>query len=185
MPERKQYGNIIAISGEGRNVGKTVLACNIIGKFSRYINIVGIKITPHSHKDIGKAERINSANGFQLYRETDPRGPKDTSRMLAAGATEAYLIQLSGDEQLKEALEVMEKISGPRVMYVCESGILPSREQVGISLFVRQINCNSCSEEKKLSNSDVDRIVTCTSNHFDMDLNDIILQEDTWKLKKS
>jgi len=183
MSDKVQHTNILSISGEGRNVGKTLLACDIIAKFSRKADIVGVKITPHLHKNVGAAELIESREGLLIHKETDTGASKDTSRMLAAGAVEAYLIQLS-DDKFVEALSFIEKKTGRNSLIICESGRLPARIQAGISLFIRQLNCQVCELEKKIPLSDIDRVVSYTVNSFDIDLNLIEIVNGSWKLKK-
>ena len=181
MSEEHLYPNILAVSGEGRNVGKTLLACDIIAKFSRIAPISGIKITPHFHQDIGSAELISSAGGVEIYRETDFRGSKDTSRMLAAGAEEAYLIRFNGD-RVADALKMIEKVVQPGSLIVCESGRLPSTVKPGISLFVRQLNCQSGKCGYKQPPAETDRVVTYSVNSFDIDLNNIHIVNGSWKI---
>jgi len=44
-----KYPNILLVSGNGRNSGKTTLACKIIERFSKDHEITGLKISPHFH----------------------------------------------------------------------------------------------------------------------------------------
>ena len=184
MSEEHRYPNILSVSGEGRNVGKTLLVCDIIVKFSRMAPITGIKITPHFHRDTGSAELVSSVDGVEVYRETDLKGSKDTSRMLAAGAEEAYFIQFS-DDRFMEALNRIGKIVQPDTIMVCESGRLPATVKPGVSLFVRQLNCQTGKCGSKQPPPETDRIVTYSINSFDIDLNSISITNSIWKISNN
>ena len=177
------YPKILSIMGEGQNVGKTLLACNIIAKFGRQNDIVGLKITPHKHKDTGNAKVVFHHGDSILLEETDPESAKDTGRMLAAGAVKSYLLQTS-DRELQNALTSFFSQVGLDSLIVCESGTLNSQIQTGISLFVRQLNCQVCDIEKKVPDAGIHRIVTYAVNGFDIDLDKIVIENNSWKLKE-
>lgn len=177
------YPQILTIMGEGRNVGKTLLACNIIAKFSLQNIITGLKITPHKHKNTGNAKTVYKKGESILMEETDPESTKDTGRMLAAGAIKAYLLQTIEDELMK-ALSIFFSLIDRDSLVVIESGMLGSMNHSGISLFVRRLNCRLSDIEKKIPVEGVDRIVFNTVNGFDIDLDKIVIEKNIWKLKK-
>jgi hypothetical protein len=177
------YPNILSIMGEGRNVGKTQLACSIIAKFGRQHNINGLKITPHKHKDTGNAQTILKIEGSILLEETNPQSIKDTGRMLAAGAIKSFLLQTT-DEGLNNSLQALFSMIGKDSLVVCESGKLNSYNPTGISLFVRQLNCHVYDSSKKVPDEGIDRIVSYTVNGFDLDLNKIVIENNIWKFKE-
>jgi hypothetical protein len=178
-----KHPKILSISGEGRNVGKTMLACSIIAKFSRTYDITGLKITPHHHTDTGEAKIIMEKNNFILLEETDFRSPKDTGRMLAAGAIRSFLLQIR-DEDWTEPLNSFFTFLNQDALIVCESGKLTSSKWSGVNLFVRQLNCQVCSIDKKIPDwKYIDRLVNYTLNGFDLNLNDISIQKGVWKIK--
>ena len=56
----KDFPNMLIVRGTGRNVGKTLSACNIIKQLAEKHNPVGVKISPHFHsldgiQEIGRA----------------------------------------------------------------------------------------------------------------------------------
>jgi hypothetical protein len=175
--------NFLIISGEGRNVGKTILACNIISKFSRTYNIISLKITPHVHKDIGNAKTLLSDDDSVLYEESGDYTRKDSSRMMAAGARRSFLLQVS-DAKLKEGLKKFLKITGKNVMVVCESARLQTIVKPGISLFLRHVSCQTGKEKKKKPPTGISRIVNFNINSFDLNLNTISIENNEWKLKE-
>jgi hypothetical protein len=170
--------------GEGRNVGKTLLASDILAKFSRKTELVALKITPHKHIDTGKAKPVTHHQNLILLEETDYLSSKDTGRMLAAGAIRSFLLQITHDK-IHEALDVVFDLVGKDTLVVCESGRLEPEIKVGLSFFLRQLNCQVNEIDKKLPKKGIDRIVTFTSNGFDLDLSDIEIKNKTWTLKKN
>ena len=102
--------------------------------------------------------------------------------MLAAGAVEAYLIQVA-DDTFEAVSDFLDKEIGHDTLIICESGRLPGRIKAGVSLFVRQLNCQVRDIAKKIPLRDIDRMVTNTVNGFDFDLNEIRISEHSWKLK--
>ena len=114
----KTLKNWIIIAGNGRNTGKTTLACRIIARAGD-AGIVGIKISPHRHL-LAPGEDVLFSNGdYDIVRERFLTS-KDSSRMLKAGAAEVFYVQCP-DEALDEALGKLEELTAGRPV-VCESG---------------------------------------------------------------
>lgn len=177
-----QLPHFLHLTGSGQNVGKTMFACQIIQSFSREHNIVGIKVTPHEHKSIGEAMPIAQGEGFTIYEEINPKGNKDTSRMMAAGAYRALLVQ-SDDEHLQSALAFLLTHMDRGALVVCESGHLKGLAEPGLSLFFRQLNCKIEDIEGDKRAKSADRVVTYTNNGFDMSTNEVEIVNNTWQLK--
>ena len=121
--------NLLLIGGTGRNVGKTTLVCKIIEEFSKHYPIVGLKITNHFH--LGKTETYN------LTEEKDPSSPKDSSRMLRAGAHQVFYIE-SDAENLQDAFEDLLTQINPNHFIVCESNGLSEIVNPGVYLMVHK-----------------------------------------------
>ena len=164
-------------------MGKTFLACNVISKFYRQHEIVGLKITDHKHSDTANAATVYQHGQTILLEEKDPESTKDTARMLAAGANRSFLLQTNEDE-LENALTVLFSMIGQKSMIVCESGMVSRMIPKGILLFVRQLSCRVCTVEKKIPRSGNYRIITFTGKGFDIDLNNLSIENNTWKLKE-
>ncbi len=94
---------MVLLSGSGRNVGKTTLACNVIRHLSEYRTVYGLKLSPHFHKMNHLQKLIAHGEGYKVYRELDPDSGKDSAKMLAAGAREVYFIQCE-DANIETAL---------------------------------------------------------------------------------
>ncbi len=144
--------NWIVIAGNGRNTGKTTLACQIIYA-NRHEKVVGIKISPHHHPLDGTEEVLINQDNYCIIRERKP-GTKDSSRMLQAGAEEVFYVQCQ-DAALPKALSELEKLSGNRPV-VCESGGI--RLLIKPAFFIMVIseqNSGKPATEEKLKLSDL------------------------------
>ncbi|HEC42598.1 MAG TPA: molybdenum cofactor guanylyltransferase [Bacteroides sp.] len=127
--------NIILIAGNGRNYGKTFLACNIIKHLSTFSQVIGIKISPHYHEQHDQSNIISENKNFIIINEKSITR-KDSSLMLQAGAKRVYFI-MAKREYLHQALTaIRSQIAGHSV--VCESGGLHEFVQPGLFLFVKR-----------------------------------------------
>jgi len=121
----KHYPNLLLIGGNSRNSGKTSLACDIIRKYSETGQVVGLKVTridPSGLEPHGD-HSLDSGQGPNILEETNPEGPKDTSRMLQAGAKKVFYIRTTEQEMESDIHSFMETI-GTGLPVVCESRAL-------------------------------------------------------------
>ena len=100
--QKSYHSNILTISGTGRNVGKTSLACRIIHKLGRDQRLTAIKISPHFHTVDYPMPLTEKPGAYSLYKEDRKDSGKDSSKMLAAGADQVFYIQ-TGDDHLNDA----------------------------------------------------------------------------------
>ncbi len=176
--------NFILLAGQQQNVGKTTLACSIISRFSRQHSIVALKLSPHMHTNTGSAQLIVEGKGFQLFRETETTTNKDTSRMLMAGANEAFFLQTDKDSILEGIKSFHSRIE-PGALVVCESAGLREYIKPGVFLMLRQLSCRICSLDDEKMFALADRIVTFTTSGFDMDMDELKLKDGKWSMAKS
>lgn len=129
---RISIANMVLIAGNGRNVGKTTLACKIISHLSQKHQVTGVKISPHFHSYIGGNIRIETES-FIIFDERR-HTTKDSSLMLQAGAKKVYFIMVK-QEALEDALNALFPFlaDGP---VVCESGGLHEFADPGLFFFV-------------------------------------------------
>jgi hypothetical protein len=109
------------ISGSGRNVGKTTLACLIIETLSTKGEVTAVKISKHVHFLTEKQRVIVNKPGLLIAEELDHDSNKDSSRYLQAGACRSLFIQAQEDQYLLLANWLEENIEGT---VVCETGFL-------------------------------------------------------------
>ena len=126
--------NLLLIAGNGRNVGKTHLACKIIKHFSPYEEVTGLKISSHFHP-IEKENIILENENFIIAEERN-NGTKDSSLMLLAGAKKVYFV-MSKRDYLKDAFNELFHLL-PENLIVCESGGLHEFVKPGLFLFVKR-----------------------------------------------
>lgn len=115
------FDNLLLISGTGRKTFKTTFACELI-HHHRYNGVVGIKISSHFHPQSSGALPWKEVPGqYEIYEEHNPDGPRDSSRMLNAGAERVYYIQCR-KEALADAFQTVLFELSPGCPIVCESG---------------------------------------------------------------
>ncbi len=134
---RPSFQNMVLISGNGRNVGKTTLACEIIRHLSQHHEVTGIKITNHFHPVDDKHEIIVQTPDFIIVKELVESG-KDSSLMLKAGAKNVYFIMSKKESTGEAFMRIANKLENHPV--VCESGGLRNSVHPGLYLFVNKVN---------------------------------------------
>jgi hypothetical protein len=132
--------NLLLIAGMGTKSGKTSMACRLISEFPEP-GIVAIKITPHFHETteglIPKAEE----KGYSIYEETNRNSPKDTSRMLNAGAHAVYFAKVWDNLLYEVFLEIMKFIP-PATPVICESPALRNFVDPGVFIIMTSDTIN-------------------------------------------
>ncbi len=126
--------HLLLIAGNGRNVGKTTLACRIITHLSNAEIVTGIKISPHIHS-YSEDELVEKNANFIILEEKETKS-KDSSRMLKAGANQVFYI-MAKQEHLNEAFSYLIPNLQERII-VCESGGLHNFIKPGLFLFVNE-----------------------------------------------
>ncbi len=137
----EKMSNLLLIAGNGRNVGKTYFACEIIKSLAQKTVVYGLKISSHFHP-VSNDSILEQNDKFTIAEETK-RTRKDSSRMLQAGAKKVYFL-MAPQTHLLEAFNHMSKLL-PEVALVCESGGLHEFIQPGLFFFV---NKNGASIKK-------------------------------------
>ena len=94
-----QIPHLLLIAGNGRNVGKTTLACKIIARFAGETEVTGLKITPHFHP-VNEDDVVIQTNNFLIINETQISS-KDSSLMLQAGAKQVFFVMAKREFFLK------------------------------------------------------------------------------------
>jgi hypothetical protein len=126
---------MLLVSGSGQNTGKTTLVCRMIELFSPQLSIAGIKITHHFHPLTYEMPMIADNEYFKIFEEIRKDQPKDSSRMLNAGAARVFFV-ISEKEKPGEAIKELLKYLQEGVALICESGGLTEYIQPGLHLHV-------------------------------------------------
>ena len=129
-----QIPHLLLIAGNGRNVGKTTLACKIIARFANKTEVIGLKITPHFHP-VNEADVVFKTDNFVIVNERQISS-KDSSLMLQAGAKKVFFV-MAQREVFYEAVEKLLQLL-PDNLIVCESGGLHDWVTPGLFFMVKR-----------------------------------------------
>jgi len=166
---------LLLVSGSGRNCGKTTLACKIIANITKTTTVYALKISPHFHQMSEKQELLLKQKDYSIFRETDMHATKDSSRMLKAGAKESLYLQCE-DQVVREAFQQLLNFIPEDTPVVCESGSLANSIHPGLHLFLGNGNKKSKHQES------ADRLVHFNGEAFDLNIDQIEFDGNTWKL---
>lgn len=124
---------LLLISGAGRNVGKTTLACRLIEKYKKHLPITAVKISAHFHDLTPLQKIVIQKEGLIISQEQDRISSKDSSRYLQAGADRAIYVQ-STDENIPLVYHWMrDNLKG---LVICESAALGNHAIPDQAVFV-------------------------------------------------
>jgi len=182
---------MLMIGSAGINAGKTILACEVIKKFCKNTNITGVKVTTIKAKD-GKCPRggrgcgvCSSLDGnFCITEELKRNSSKDTSRLLAAGASRVFWLRVMRSH-LKQGLTALLSIMGPDAISVCESNSLRHVVEPGLFLMVTAPNLKKWKASAQDVRRYVDKVVVSDGSSFDFDIDEIKLTERRWQSESS
>lgn len=163
--QKEYFPNLILVSGTGRNVGKTTFACSVINHLAKSYNVSAIKISPHKHTISNGSNVLKQISNYRIVEEQDYHTPKDTSRMLRAGARKVYYIQ-SGDDSLKYVLKDLNEISDRSSPVVCESGALSSVLIPGLFFVISYTGIFQCKQSILNCERKVGKWITINGKSF-------------------
>ncbi len=175
--QKSSHNNILTISGTGRNVGKTSLACRIIRKLAKTHKLTAVKISSHFHKVDYPTAMFEKPGAYSLYRENKQDSGKDSSKMLAAGADSVYYIQ-TNDIHLSKVWEKLSELIGDDEPVVIESGGLRELLDPGLSIIVT----NPERKDRKNQRRSVGEEVETRFGKFDLLINNICFEGGSWQL---
>jgi len=171
---------LLLIAGNGRDSGKTTLACLIIRKFSTDHEIIALKISPHRHKIAIGGKVVCDTENLYLAEETNANTGKDSSRMLQAGASRSFFI-CAAEEQLALAMNKILDLAGDHTLFVCESGSLRRYAEPGLFFIVNRSGNESIKPgTQKLLEFDTEWL-TFDGHQINLNLNEIVIQHNSWK----
>lgn len=174
--------NILLIAGTGRNVGKTLFACNLIESLKCKNQVICIKISPHFHEINNKLEILKETKDFLIAKENSVDGGKDSNRLYRSGSNEVYYVQ-GIDSTLPEILSYFDEIISSEKAIICESGGLRNLVEPGLFIMINKKNNNQIKpralEYKKLAN----KWIEFNGDEFDFDVNKIAFTSNGWELK--
>lgn len=175
--------NLLLIAGTGRNVGKTSLACALISQTSLSHKVIGMKISPHFHDQPILENIIARSENFEIMEELNPKGNKDSSRMLKAGAERIFYVQTRNDEALKEVINELQKKWIKDVAVICESGGLRHFVDPGLFMVCRSEDQPEMKPHLKVFEQKVDQFIMFHESGFDFDLSKIRFENNQWSIE--
>ncbi|MCK4292279.1 MAG: molybdenum cofactor guanylyltransferase [Planctomycetes bacterium] len=182
--------NMLMIGSSGANVGKTELACAILKKFGKNIDIIGVKVTtvqdtngqcPRGGQGCGVCSSLDGV--FHLTEETDSGSGKDTSKLLASGANRVFWLQVLRDHLAQGATALLDVI-GPDAVSVCESNSLRQAVEPGLFLMLGGRDVKTWKSSARQVREYADRIVVSDGRGFDLDLDAIKLIGGRWRMRQ-
>ncbi|MFH1119549.1 MAG: hypothetical protein V1775_06975 [Bacteroidota bacterium] len=133
--------NLIIIGGSSRNVGKTTLTLKLIEKYAAEEKITGLKVTnvrPGEEAFHGDHDNLK-IHEFRILEETLLGTGKDTSRMLQAGAANAFFIETT-DHLISEAFREFLYTGYNGGLIICESRSLRNVVVPGLFVLLKHYN---------------------------------------------
>ena len=177
---------MLMIGSAESNVGKTELACALLRKFSKSCNITGIKVTTIKDED-GRCPRGGEGCGvcfslegvYHITEELNRNSGKDTARLLAAGASRVFWLQVL-KEHISEGMAAVLDMIGKDAVSICESNSLREIVEPGLFLITRKNNSESWKNSARRVKKYADKVVSSDGSNFDFDLDRIKLINNKW-----
>ncbi len=131
------FKNVLLISGSGRNVGKTLLACRIIEENKLHL-LTSIKIAGHLHQLQTPLEILIQEEDWLVGREVGDND-KDSGRYYSAGSSLVYYVQMR-DGAMTKFLNWFEKNINQHSPVIIESASIGDFIQPGLAIYVQDEN---------------------------------------------
>ena len=176
----KNLPNLLIVSGNGRDSGKTTLVCDIIKKFSSRA-VTAIKICPHYHPDDIGLKIIHKEHNFLIAEETSRESGKDSARMLEAGADKVYYLQVL-DDHIAEAFSKLRAMLDSKSLIICESGWLRSVVKPGVFLMVNRTEREDFKDNFRKLQSKADIQIAFNGESFNPGPEKIRIRNNYWGL---
>lgn len=183
-PEKQRsIPNLLIIAGTGRNVGKTMLVCELIRQTAIKHSVVALKISPHLHKQAPGQHFIVQNTDFVIIEETNPDTGKDSSRMLKAGADKVFYVQTI-DRDIQKPFSILLEMIPKHLPIICESGALLEYVRPGLFLLVKSPVGQSTKKDLEHLTYQPDDWLIFDGQCFNRDLKSYQFESEHWiKLK--
>jgi hypothetical protein len=173
---------MLLIAANGSGAGKTTLACKVLEQLKGPYEPIAVKISPHSHPIDGRRLILEKTEHFMIVEELDRNSNKDTSKLLRAGASVAYLIHGNEDKVVPTFLHFVNKLAS-RQPLICESAGIAFHLQSGLLIALEGkgiASKPSFQEIKELA----DITIHSDGKHFDFDPANIWFDGSKWNLNR-
>lgn len=173
--------NLLMIAGTGRKVGKTTFACRTIRYFSASQKITAIKVSPHLHHQSHGQKVIVDHDHYQIIEETNTGNTKDSSRMLAAGASRVFYLQTI-DRNIREPFEKLLSLIPREDPVICESGALLDYARPGLFILIKRKGQTAFKKGLDKLSYQPDVWVAFDGEDFSIAPEAILWDNNSWKL---
>ena len=175
------YPNILLISGNGRNVGKTTLSCALIEHFKSE-KIIAVKISPHTHEfDANVEDVLFQTKDIIIIEEHRKDTGKDSAKFLKAGANRVFFIMVN-DSYLQQAFDKLMEFVDEKSPMIIESAALRKIIIPGQFLLLNHVDRPAPKKSIVHLMDFVDRRITLFHNYHDFAPTDISYTSGEWLL---
>jgi len=183
-----QKKNLLLIGGSGRNVGKTLFTCRLIGRHAGERAVTGIKITVI---DTTVAERSGRSGGdsyrvfdgpFQILEEAVSSPDTDTGRMLEAGARRVLWLKAKRDH-LRAGIEALLRVIPDKACCIAEGTSARTVIEPGAFLILRGEGDAAMKDSCAAVLPFADRVARFRDRAWDVRPEDCLYVEDEWMLR--
>jgi hypothetical protein len=175
------YPNILLVTGNGRNVGKTTFSCAVIEHLKEE-KIIGVKISPHFHEfDPEEEDVLYQMDDIIIIEEHRKNTGKDSAKLLAAGASRVFFI-MANDHSLQNAFNKLIEFAGIDCPMIIESAAL--RNVIIPAQFLLLSKMESADPKMKIKHliDYVDYTINLFHNHHDFTPKNIGYINSEWRL---
>jgi hypothetical protein len=181
---------MLMIGATGRNTGKTELACRVIRRHAPQVPIAALKVTAVERTD-GSCPRGGAgcgvcsslAESWCVTRELDADSDKDTAKLLASGAREAYWLRVKHEALGEGAAGLLAHVPAGWAS-VCESNSLSRVVEPGLFLQVRAASERTIKASARAVANLADCVVVSDGSGFDLPLDRISLLDGQWAFQR-
>lgn len=140
---------LLLVGGNTRHIGKTTLICELIRKFSPLYPVTGLKVTSIYQNDAlhHGSHDLLAGKDFEIAQEQAKTKGKDTAKMLACGAGQAFYVQ-ARDHAVEKAWKALLQHLPENTLLICESRTLRRFIQPGVFIYLKSSRIET---EKPLS----------------------------------
>lgn len=178
---------MLLIGSTGRNAGKTLLATQLIRRFSAELSVVGAKVTAIDERN-GRCPRGGRGCGvcssllgeFCITREENAPDSKDTRRLADAGAEKVYWLRVLKSRLEPGARALLETI-GENAWVVCESNSLRTVLEPGLFLMVTADPSAPMKPSAATVSHYADAFIRFDTGGLGFDIEDISISDSGWK----
>jgi len=177
------------IGAAGRKVGKTEFACAVLRRYASSSPLVAVKVTavtrpgeccPRGGQGCGICGDLNEP--YLISREESREGDKDTSRLLAAGASKVYWLRSRRDALLEGLTALLARIPAGTAI-ACESNSSRLVLEPGLFLVLRAKRQTRIKESCRQVIDLADRICDFEEEGWDLAPNRLVFAEARWTIR--